>query len=131
MSVGRIYCCRGRILPRASEEVQKQVIKNVIQGFDLSTTVSLQNQGGVIAEAQDHGKAKDALNSAKKSGYSTISERYKDDDTYRARMNELGLNEDDIHRRDGEAKFDRAHFRECYWKTTVGKHLLLKDKLWT
>ena len=40
MSVGDGYCHRGRILPGASEEVQRQILKNVMQNFELLTTSS-------------------------------------------------------------------------------------------
>ena len=117
MSIGHTQCYCGLNLPRASDEVQKQILKNVIQDFELLTTSAFNtkkgpsrgHEYGTSREAQKHGKANDALTSANKKRYCTILERSKDDKTYLERVTEQGLNEDDIRKRDEEAKIDRVH----------------------
>ena len=71
----------------------------------------------------------DALQNAKKKGYSTFLERYKDDDTYSSKMTEQGLKEDVNRRRDEEGKIDRFHNTNAT-KKSCGKHLFRKEKLW-
>ena len=88
MSVGHVYCLLWSYFPCASEEAQKQIDNNAIQNFDLLTTSAFKikkgllrgNKYGISKEAQDHGKAKEALECATKRGYSTILERYEIDD---------------------------------------------------
>ena len=78
------YC--GRVLPSASEEVQKQFVKHVIRNFDLLTASAFKSKKGAplgnkystSKEPQDHGKAKNAVKSATKRGYSL--EWYQDED---------------------------------------------------
>ena len=88
MSVGHTtYCHCGRTMAGASEEVEKQTLKNVTQNFDFLPPSSFNIKRGpsrVIKygtnkEAQEHGKAKDALKSAPHKRYRTIFERHKDD----------------------------------------------------
>ena len=106
----------SRILPVASEEVREHILNNVIQNIQLLTTSSFKNQkrpsreniDGTSKAEQEHGKAKDALKLAKKKGYRTMLERCKDDETNREIVTEQGLDEDDIRKRDEEAKLDRV-----------------------
>ena len=128
MSVGQIYCYCGRILPGASEEVQKQITKNVMQNFDILTVSAIKikkglsrgHKYGISKEVQNHGKAKDALKGATQRSSSTIFERYQNDDQYRARINDQGLNEDDVLRRDEEAKIDRVRCANATEKQRCG-----------
>ena len=69
----------------------------------------MQNKYGLSKDAQDHGKAKDALKGATKRGNITILERKGNDCQYRARITEPRLNEFYTRRRDEEAKIDRIH----------------------
>ena len=116
MSAGHTYCYCGRMFPSASEDVQEHILKNNIWNFEIFTTSAFEikkepphgNKYGISKEAQNHGNTKDAWKRAKQKGYSTILERHKDD-TYRERMTELGLNENDNCRRDQEPKIDRIN----------------------
>ena len=67
---------------------------------------------------------KTLLKGDKKEGYGTIRERFSNEDEHRAQMTELGLNEDDIRRRDEEAKTGRIHFSNASEKTKekIGKN---------
>ena len=98
MSVGRTGCyCKGMI-PGASEEVEEQIVKHVIQNFDFLTMSAFKIKKGIARgnkhviskEAQDHDKAKDALKSAPKNGYSDVFARNKDDNTDCRRMTGQG-----------------------------------------
>ena len=85
---------------------------------------------GISKEAQDHGRAKDALKSAKKETLEFhILERCENVDTYRRTMTEQELREDDIRRRDEEGNINRVHFsnvdEQQWWENTS----LHKDEL--
>ena len=70
------------------------------------------------------------LRNVAKKGFSTILERCKDDDTYRARMTEQGLNDDDIRRR-VEKKHRLIVYANAIEKQWWGKHFLPKETWWT
>ena len=76
--------------------------------FTIKKELSCGNKQGFSKRSTEHSKATDVLESAIKKGYSTIFERYQDDDTFRERVTEKGLNKNDIRRRDEEAKICRC-----------------------
>ena len=67
--------------------------------LELSQRQPSKSRKGYRVEMQEHGKAKDALKSAKKDCSTTFG-RCTDDDTYREILIEQGFNEDDLRRRD-------------------------------
>ena len=115
---------------RNQRRSREQILRNVIQNFDLLTTAAFRirkglprgSRHGASREAQEHGKAKEALKSAEKKGYINILDRCGKDAKLSGRITERGLNEDDIRRRDEEDNLDRVNFSNATekqrWKNT-------------
>ena len=122
-----------------AKKFQTQIIKNFIQNFDLLTASAFKIEKGDRVDirrvqAKNHkimAEPRSALKSAKKKGHSTVLERKKDDNTYRETLTGQGSHQNDIPRRDEEAKIDRVPCTNATEKATVGYHLFPEEKLWT
>ena len=95
------------VLPGASEEVQKRIVKHAMRNFELLTTPAFQIKNGLSRGNQD--------------GISKEAQRYKDDDTHPERMTEQGLSGNAIGKRDEEAMKKRQRWANIHvLKTNCG-----------
>ena len=105
---GHTYCKCGLALLGASDDVKKQVLKNIINFFRKLTTSAFvfeqvrprRKTFGRNEDSQLYDKARDHFYSAVKKQYKSIFDRYQEDERYRQNLQSQGKTEENVKERD-------------------------------